>query len=389
LGKLLFDRRVGFYAAILAACNYYLIYFSQEARSYSLLVLLTILSFIFLVRFLRHPTRSLLACYIVSIVAIGYTHYYGFFIFAAQAVCMAVVYMSGKETSRILFRRSLIAVVTTGVLLLPLVPIALRGDGSKGLSWIDQPKPWYLVEYLGKFWLSSYPAFVFGVFLALGIVRICRSKKAPPYFDLVILGSWLAFIFVVPYLKGLVSAPILTSRHAIAGLPALIVLAAAGAAFIKRDYIGHLAILLISLMVLYVLHGKNYYYKLDKEQHRDLTRDLISVNVSNIPIYTASNSAERFNFYFVQFGSSIRMEGFGQLEKLLSEGATEKCFWLAGPTRKIRKDDIVDKYRLHEVGMIKRHRTVAFLFANEDAGLDSCPEVYSDTGLFLISAPAE
>jgi hypothetical protein len=83
------------------------------------------------------------------------------------------------------------------------------------------------------------------------------------------------------------------------------------------------------------------------------------------------------------------MEGFGQLEKLLSEGATEKCFWLAGPTRKIRKDDIVDKYRLHEAGMIKRHRTVAFLFANEDAGLDSCPEDYSDTGLFMISAPAE
>src|SRR5271166_658524 len=57
LGTLLFDRRVALIAAALLALNGYDIRYAQEARSYSLFVLLATLSSGFLIAFLKEPTR--------------------------------------------------------------------------------------------------------------------------------------------------------------------------------------------------------------------------------------------------------------------------------------------------------------------------------------------
>ena len=45
LGKEFFNKEVGLYAAIIATMNYFLIYYSQEVRSYSLLFLLSTMSY--------------------------------------------------------------------------------------------------------------------------------------------------------------------------------------------------------------------------------------------------------------------------------------------------------------------------------------------------------
>ena len=55
--KELVSSRVGLIAALLTAVNPFLVWYSQEARSYALLALLGALSLLFFVRALNSPSR--------------------------------------------------------------------------------------------------------------------------------------------------------------------------------------------------------------------------------------------------------------------------------------------------------------------------------------------
>ncbi len=73
LGKELFNRKVGFFASLLTAINMYFIFFAQEARSYSLLLLLTTLSSYFFTKYIKGSKK------------------YGFFyVLAASLTCFPI-----------------------------------------------------------------------------------------------------------------------------------------------------------------------------------------------------------------------------------------------------------------------------------------------------------
>src|SRR3954462_6737220 len=86
LGRELDGRRTGVIAAALCAFNPLLIWYSQEARSYALMVLLTGLSLLALLRALDDPSpRRVLAWALASIAAIA-THYFAGFLIGAEAL---------------------------------------------------------------------------------------------------------------------------------------------------------------------------------------------------------------------------------------------------------------------------------------------------------------
>src|ERR1700734_1283944 len=76
LGRELFDRRVALIAVALLTFNAYHIRYAQEARSYSLLVLLTTLSSGFFVAILRNPSRRNRWGYELASVLAIYAHLY-------------------------------------------------------------------------------------------------------------------------------------------------------------------------------------------------------------------------------------------------------------------------------------------------------------------------
>src|SRR4051794_38069858 len=86
LGVELSKRRAGVVAAALVAVNPMLVWYSQEARAYSLFALLTALSLLFFVRALdRGGRRDSLAWGIASALALA-THYFAAFPIAAEAL---------------------------------------------------------------------------------------------------------------------------------------------------------------------------------------------------------------------------------------------------------------------------------------------------------------
>src|SRR5260370_3048861 len=76
LGCKLFDRRVGLIAVALLSCNAYSIRYAQEARSYSLFVLLATLSSGFFVAGLHEPSNRNRRAYILTSALAVYAHLY-------------------------------------------------------------------------------------------------------------------------------------------------------------------------------------------------------------------------------------------------------------------------------------------------------------------------
>jgi mannosyltransferase len=88
-GAVLVSRRAGVVAGALVAVNPFLVWYSQEARSYALLALLGAGSVFGFGLALRGSRRSLAAWAVVSALAIA-THYFAVFLVAAEAVWLLV-----------------------------------------------------------------------------------------------------------------------------------------------------------------------------------------------------------------------------------------------------------------------------------------------------------
>src|SRR3954465_13004406 len=80
LGRELVGRRTGLVAAALCAFNPLLVWYSQEARSYALMILLSGLTLIALIRVLDEPSGRRYALWALAAVAAVCTHYYASFL---------------------------------------------------------------------------------------------------------------------------------------------------------------------------------------------------------------------------------------------------------------------------------------------------------------------
>ena len=151
-GRELSTSRVGLVAAGIVATSPMLIWYSQDARAYELLVLLTSLSFLFTARILnRGGSRNLAGWAIFSSLALA-THYFALFVIAAE---MAV--LLARARSRGLWV-GVAVVVATGLALLPL---ALHQAGIPNNDWISsEPLLDRLWDVPRKFMLGETGAYI-------------------------------------------------------------------------------------------------------------------------------------------------------------------------------------------------------------------------------------
>lgn len=95
VGSLLFGRGVGLTASLILALSPFHIQYSQEARVYSLMALLALVSFYCFVKVLRERKRAAQTGYVLSTLALMYSHVYGLFIVLAQNLYLAAVLLGG------------------------------------------------------------------------------------------------------------------------------------------------------------------------------------------------------------------------------------------------------------------------------------------------------
>src|SRR5579863_4042265 len=108
LGKRLFSFAVGVTSAALFSVHAWQVRYAQDARSYSLYVLLTALSCLFFLMALERPARRRWAGYVACSVLAVYSHFFAVLVLAAQWT--AVYFLRADAAIAAAFRRSLKAV---------------------------------------------------------------------------------------------------------------------------------------------------------------------------------------------------------------------------------------------------------------------------------------
>jgi 4-amino-4-deoxy-L-arabinose transferase-like glycosyltransferase len=125
-------RRVGLIAAAMVAVSPVLIWFSQDARAYSLAFLLTALSLLFFAKAMRDPRRWTLLAWALSAALALATHYFAGFVVFPEA---ALLLLLSAERRRV--AASLLVIAGAAALLLP---IAIQQAENAHASWIaEQP----------------------------------------------------------------------------------------------------------------------------------------------------------------------------------------------------------------------------------------------------------
>jgi hypothetical protein len=127
-GAKLISRRTGLVIAALTACNPFLIWYSQEVRSYSLLVFLTAVSLLAFAFAREQPTPGRLAAWALAAALALATHYYALIAIVPQAVWLLALHHRERSVK--------LALAAVGACGLALLQLAIGQQGNGHASWI-------------------------------------------------------------------------------------------------------------------------------------------------------------------------------------------------------------------------------------------------------------
>lgn len=264
LGKRLFSSNTGLLAAALFSVHAWQVRYAQEARSYSLYVLLSALSCLFFLAAIEKPThrrwRAYIACSLLAI----YSHFFAVLVVVAQWA--AFFFLRREEAVRAGFRLSLKAI---GLLFLPLaVFIVSRGTGP--LSWINRPGLGDLHHFLldlagngGDLLLVLY-ASCCAVAIVANEWRGNRHLTFASWRYLFLL-TWLVIPVGITLLFSFIR-PVFLPRYMLTCVAPLVLLAAAGLTRLRPRWVA--GILVVAMMALSV-RGTWAYYRADFDLGRE------------------------------------------------------------------------------------------------------------------------
>jgi mannosyltransferase len=247
----LVSSRAALAAGALAALNPLLVWYSQEARAYELLVLLSAVSFWLFARALNRPGdgRALAWWAAGSGLAIA-THYFAAFTIVPEAIVLAV--LAGRT------RAWTLACGAIGLVALAHIPLVATQRRGGGADWIgDLPLTHRIAEIPKRFMAAEFGNqlnYVFWPALACvaigGLLLLLRSAGAERRGGLIALVVGGAGL-LVPIALAAVTLDYVFARNLIGSLPALLVALAAGLTTPRARRTGAAA--LVALCALFAL----------------------------------------------------------------------------------------------------------------------------------------
>jgi hypothetical protein len=213
-------------AALLLAAAPFQIQYSQEARSYSLMLLLSLTSCWLFVRVLDgdEPRTPIEAAYVLASAAAMYAHLYALFMLIAQAVTYLVLW-TRAEKPPLPLRRWLVTQLAIAALFLPWVPITLRWARSVGSGfWLPPATARDLwTPYLAYVGGSMPLLIVVMLFAIVGVIVNRRNVRG-----LALLLALATLPVLVPVIVSILTKPTFTPRYGIVAPAALFALTGCG-----------------------------------------------------------------------------------------------------------------------------------------------------------------
>jgi 4-amino-4-deoxy-L-arabinose transferase-like glycosyltransferase len=258
LGARLLGGSAGVLASLLLAISPLFVGYSQQARMYTMVVALGLASMWFVQRMLAEGsgnTRLNRAGYLVTTLLAVATHFFAFFIVAAQNLLVVPTIVSRRQWSSLMVWLALQGLWIAAYL--PWVAVALPTLSSYGNELVSQPG-------LEQTLLRTLRAYVVGesapaglnwllpgaaALLALGVYACWRRRQWLP----------VAYLFLPPVLVFLASLyrPMYYERYMLVALPGFALVSAAGAAWLceRRRWLLAMALAVPVAAALAVLPG--------------------------------------------------------------------------------------------------------------------------------------
>jgi len=381
IAKRMFGVKKSMEIFLLFAVAYFPVYYSQESRSYGLLLLLTLtVNYFFLKSFIAED-KSLpetdswklrnVILYIIFSILLLLTHYYGVLVLVMNALFL-VFYISltckFKESIRQYLKSGLIFAVILGIFYLLWGQVFL--DHIERGAGYEKQKPggniftafvyYVLNPNLATSLIKNNVLYLFEICLIAGTLYLFflifkkRSRNEnidQKYFYYAFLFFWLFAPFTISFLNSVYSDSSISFRNLIISTPAVIFLVyltsekvvlislTALTKFIKPladKFTNFRAVFinysfLFALIVSSLLFMKVYYYYSAPSKHdvRGAVKTISaeSVNFYKDPIiFSSSDGTDRFNYYFEKTDPKLRVTAFlppDNYLNVLSEYKTE------------------------------------------------------------------
>jgi mannosyltransferase len=287
LGNRLYGRPAGLIAASLLAVNKLHISQSQEARGYSLVVLLVTLSSLFFVRSVERPVAKNWWGYVLFSALAIYAHLFAVLVLVAHWASLVFLRRREIPWKRLLASTAAIAFLTWPVGLLmwagmrtPGAPPAWAGKLSLG----SVGRLFWSLAGSGHFGLGS--ALVIGILLALAYFAVCliavvcaiqtvrAAGRSLPTWRLALPLCWFGVPIVLCVAVSFVT-PVLVDKYLIICLPALALMAATGIQAIPSRRPAATAFLMLAGLAVLAL-VPYYQFRSRNDEWQAVTRSIIS-----------------------------------------------------------------------------------------------------------------
>lgn len=323
IAKTMFRPVIGVMTASLIAISHFHISYSQEARAYALAMVLTLASMYLFLKYLETPKHSILATLVLTNTLLGYTHYFGLFIILTQNLHILTHNRSCRRTL-VAWARWQGLLLLLLALMAPLVLSQIAWTAGLRQAPTSSSVDFFrvLTDLTGPHPLTALILCAFGIgaflqwlprpdtYLAIG-KTLGSPNHLPPDVRLrnerfALLLAWITVPLLLSYGVNRVY-PIVTARHLMIILPALLMAAILGfcQAF-RTSIVTILAGVVFAIAILSSARSlAGYYTGVDKEEWRDATHLICTqYDHGDIVVIEPDWFSTAFEFYAKRLGNS-------------------------------------------------------------------------------------
>lgn len=295
VARRLLDRPTALVAAALLACAPFQIEFSQEARMYTLLALLSTISMHAFLALLERRSRAWTTTLAFGNALLLYTHTYGAFIIAAQAALLFTRRGRDGATDQRVRATWLKSLAVTLVIYAPWLAIfVLQSLRVQDRFWIAQPS-WHAFLHPVLIYAGSAPL-AGGLLLAAlgGVYRLRREPHCAAVAKA--LMGWTTAPIALPFLLSFVGSPIFLPKYSIAASVPYAIVAAHGLAGLRGRRWRRAAAAVLLLLTTYGLYS--FYTKPRKNDWRRATARLeATARPNDLVVFHPRFQQIPFDFY--------------------------------------------------------------------------------------------
>lgn len=340
IGKALYSKNVGLYAALLLTFSEYCIAESQDARPYAFYLFSVIMTFYSLVIFIKKYSLKNAIQYGIFAGLLLNASFFGFInLFSQALIVLFFLCIIPKEEKIIYFKRVCIAGLIALLMFLPNIYKLSTLLGFKS-TWIPAPTgesfTFLFRELLGN---SEMTLFLFMPLFIFFLVTIFKEKNTVSYneilerknvFSFIILIFWFFILIIFLFLKSYLDTPLIISRYFTSIVPVFYLIFGSSIAMISNKIIRY-TILICLISFMWINHDivRKYYDTVTKSQYREVSNFIIDNNKNNETVYTSLSYWYRYYMPAETKINLVEKPLEDIIKEMIQDSTKVKEFWYA------------------------------------------------------------